>query len=621
MATTYAEFLSRKTKVVDELGQACAATDVHPMLHDWQARITAWAVRKGRAAVWADTGLGKTVMQVEWARLSGRRSLIVAPLAVCEQTVREAAKLGVDLRYVREDDRTVPMMVTNYEMVDRFDPSKLDAVVLDEASILKQSDGKTRTRLIKHFAPVHARLACTATPAPNDPEELTNQAEFLGVMRRVDMLAAYYVHDDNGWRVKGHAHKPMTEWMASWAVAIRRPSDLGYPDGGYALPGLEIRTHLLDAEPLVEDGQLFATTAALGGVGGRAKVRKATLKLRCERAVEIVNASHSAVTGSGTKLAACGSLSTPSGGAPNTRPTQPSESVDAPKAEARTRTASTCASTTATILKSGSAPQSEPNGSTPGGVSATQPTSSTASSASARPGRETRKPSATLAYAPNSESRQPNSTPSSPPRAVAAPSVARPLGTDQVADSPSTTATPAVLSAEYSALPATSASASSATILSSSAGPRGTSLADLEPWVIWCGLNDEQRALERAFGERAISIHGSMKPEEKVALLAAWLRRERPILISKPSMLGLGVNMQHAARMVFVGLSDSYEQYYQCIRRCHRYGQTRKVVAHVVLSHAEAEIAENIARKEREANDRTEALVTAMRSASHGWTS
>lgn len=430
----YAAFLARKRRASPELGRPASAVEVHPMLHPWQARIVAWAVRKGRAAVWADTGLGKTVMQVEWARLSGRRSLIVAPLAVCEQTVREAAKVGLDLRYVREDDREVTRMITNYEMVDRFDPSKLDAVVLDEASILKQSDGRTRTRLIQHFASVPARLACTATPAPNDPEELTNQAEFLGVMRRVDMLAAYYVHDDAGWRVKGHAHGPMAEWMATWAIALRRPSDLGYRDEGYALPGLEIRTHLLNVNPLSDEGQLFATAASLGGVGGRAKVRKATLRARCQMAAELVDAEFA------------------------------------------------------------------------------------------------------------------------------------------------------------------------------------------EPWVLWCGLNDEARTLAELVPD-SVNVEGSWSPEDKARAFRDFADGKIRVLITKPSMGGYGLNWQHAARMAFVGLSDSYEQYYQCIRRCYRYGQTRPVVAHVVLSEAEKAIAENITRKEREANDRTERLVAAMRGAAHGWES
>lgn len=201
---SYQEFLARKAARAPQGGRRVSALDMHPMLHPWQAEIVQWACRVGRAAIWADTGLGKTVMQVQWATLMGTTALIVAPLAVTAQTVREAAKIGVAARYVRDgSDITGPgVWVTNYEMVDRFDPAKIDAVVLDEASILKQSDGKTRTKLIKHFALTPYRLSCTATPAPNDPEELTNQAEFLGHMTRTHMLAAYFVHDDQGWRLK-----------------------------------------------------------------------------------------------------------------------------------------------------------------------------------------------------------------------------------------------------------------------------------------------------------------------------------------------------------------------------------------------------------------------------------
>jgi hypothetical protein len=177
---SYADFLAAKQRRHGTYGTEISADAVSSALHDWQREGVAWAVRKGRAAFWWSTGLGKTRAQLEWARLStaghDERGLIVAPLAVCEQTVREATRIGIEAAYVRDGQR-VPetgLLVTNYEMVEHFDPAMLGAVVLDEASILKQSDGKTRTRLIKHFAPVRSRLACTATPAPNDPEELTN---------------------------------------------------------------------------------------------------------------------------------------------------------------------------------------------------------------------------------------------------------------------------------------------------------------------------------------------------------------------------------------------------------------------------------------------------------------
>ena len=285
----YSEFLARKARRVSESGITVHPRDLHPFLHPWQRDVVAWALRVGRAAMWEDTGLGKTVQQVEWAGQIGGRSLIVAPLAVCQQTIREGRKVGADIRYVRHGDDITDdgLWITNFEMVPHFDPSLLRSVVLDEASILKNSDGKTRAMLIRHFADVPYRLACTATPAPNDPEELTNQAEFLGHMTRTHMLAAYFVHDQDGWRLKGHARRPMLQWMSTWAVAIRKPSDVGGDDTGYDLPGLDIVPEVVPYD-VVPEGQLFATD--LGGVGGRAKVRRETLDARVQRAVDLVAA-------------------------------------------------------------------------------------------------------------------------------------------------------------------------------------------------------------------------------------------------------------------------------------------------------------------------------------------
>ena len=164
----YRAFLAAKTQRVPHIGPEITADDVHSFLHPWQRALVAWAVARGRAALWADTGLGKTVMQLEWARLSGARVLLVAPLAVCHQTVREAAKVDVDARYLRKDDGRPGVIVTNYEMTEHFDAATFDAVVLDESSILKDVTSKTRDRLIEQFAVTPRRLACTATPAPND---------------------------------------------------------------------------------------------------------------------------------------------------------------------------------------------------------------------------------------------------------------------------------------------------------------------------------------------------------------------------------------------------------------------------------------------------------------------
>lgn len=422
---SYADFLAEKKARVPKRGLDIDADQMHPFLHDWQAEITAWALKVGRAAIWADTGLGKTVMQVEWLRhaTGDGTGLIVAPLAVCQQTVREAERrLGVTLTYTRQQPTKPGLYITNYEMVEQINPATLAAVALDEASILKSSSGATRTMLIERFGAVPYRLSCTATPAPNDPEELTNQAEFLGHMSRTHMLAAYFVHDDSGWRLKGHARRPMFEWMSSWAVAIRRPSDMGYSDEGYDLPGLNIVPQVVHVE-IEAEGQLFATD--LGGVGGRAKVRRQTLQARVARAAEIIAA--------------------------------------------------------------------EPD----------------------------------------------------------------------------------------------------------------------EPWLIWCGLNDEADAIARAAD--AVNVHGSLSPEQKAEHLLNFADGKVMRLVTKPGIASQGLNYQHCARMIFLGLSDSYEQYYQAIRRCYRYGQNRVVEAHIVLSEIESQIAANVARKEREAAQITSQLVAQMR--------
>lgn len=427
--TSYAEFIARRAAKAKQNGVTITPGDLHWSLKPFQAEIVMWAAKVGCPAVWADTGLGKTRMQLEWCRVMGDTSLVVTTLAVSAQTIEEAALIHIDARYVRSSaDIDGPgIYVTNYEMVQHFDPTIFDDVALDEASILKQSDGKTRTLLIEHFASVPFRSTWTATPAPNDPEELTNQAEFLGQMTRVNMLAAYFVHDQDGWRLKGHAYEPMVEWMSTWALAIRRPSDLGYSDDGYILPGLKIIPQVVEVEVEAAPDELFTVT--IGGVSGRSRVRKETLAARVERTVALV---------------------------------------------------------------------------------ATEPD---------------------------------------------------------------------------------------------------------EPWLLWCGLNDEANALAAAI-PGAVNVHGSMTPEEKARHLLAFAHGELRVLVTKPSLAGMGLNFQVAARMAFVGLSDSYEAYYQCMRRCYRFGQKRVVHAHIVLSQLEQQIAENVQRKERQANRIVDGMVRHLRKAS-----
>ena len=424
--STYADFLAAKRGVLLDDGHHVDVDDMHPSLFPHQRYVVQWAAKRARAAVVLDTGLGKSRIQLEWARHAGATALVVAPLSVTAQTVREAAAIDLDARYVRSQDAvTGPgLWVTNYEMQDRFDPAAFDAVVLDESSILKNHEGKRRNALIERWAPVPYRLACTATPAPNDVTELANHAEFLGAMTRVEMLAAWFVHDDEGWRLKGHAVAPMYEWLATWAVAARQPSDLGpFDDSPYRLPPLRIHGEVVahDHQP---EGQLFATN--IGGVGGRARIRKETMKARLERAADLLDDDESAIA--------------------------------------------------------------------------------------------------------------------------------------------------------------------------------------------WCGLNDEADQLADMV-PGAANLYGTLAPEAKVELIEAFVAGDVRVLVTKPSIAGWGMNFQHAARQVFVGLGDSYESYYQAIRRSWRFGQTRPVDVHIVVSDLEREIVSNVRRKEDAADRMTHRLVDAMRSA------
>lgn len=420
----YATFLASKARTTRDAGVIIDPADLHPSLFGFQRDLVAWAAKKGRAAIWADTGLGKTRMQIEWARMMGHKTLIVAPLAVTAQTIEEASALGIDVSYARSTaEVTGPLTITNYERTDAFDPAMFGAVVLDESSILKNFEGKTRSALIRQWKDTPCRLACSATPAPNDVTELANHAEFLGVMPRNEMLAAYFVHDDDGWRPKRHAVGHMYEWMSGWAAAVRRPSDMGHleEDGLYDLPPLTFRQHVVGVNESPE-GQLFAVD--LGGVGGRSRVRRSTLDARCERTAELVNAND-------------------------------------------------------------------------------------------------------------------------------------------------------------------------------------------DPWVVWCGLNDEADMLARLI-PGAVNVQGNDTPETKAEQLMSFAHGEFRVLITKPSIAGMGLNFQHAAHMAFTGLSDSYEAYYQAVRRCWRFGQKRPVHVHIIVSELEQQIVANVQHKETEAARMTQALIDAM---------
>ncbi|MDD5708697.1 MAG: DNA methyltransferase [Kiritimatiellae bacterium] len=416
----YIDFLETKRHVVRATGFDVEPDAIHPLLFPFQRDLTRWALRKGSAAIFADTGLGKTFMQLEWARLTGARALIVAPLSVARQTVGEARKIGLDVHYTRAGDDLIDgINITNYEMIEAFNPADFGAVVLDESSILKSITSKTRGRLIAMFADTPYRLCCTATPAPNDIAEIANHAEFLGVMPRVEMLATFFVHDDDGWRLKRHAVQPFFRWMASWAMSVRKPSDLGYDNDGFILPPLDIIPHWVETE-YAPEGQLFFT--GLKGVSDRAAVRRETMAERVQAAADLINND---------------------------------------------------------------------------------------------------------------------------------------LG---------------------------------------------------HQWIAWRKLLDEGRLLHDVVPD-SILVEGSMSPDEKLRRIEAFQDGVFRVLITEPKIAGFGMNFQNATRQVFVGLGDSWESYYQCVRRSWRFGQARPVKAYIVLSDIEDAIYENVMRKDVQAKEMAEELI------------
>lgn len=428
----YETFLRSKA-VVDSPTGISSAVEINPALFDFQQSIVRWAIRRGRAAIFSDCGTGKTAMQLEWSRHvcaeAGGNILILAPLAVAQQTVTEGSKFGISVTHCRTQGDVKPgINVTNYEMLHHFDCSEFVGVVLDESSILKAYDGKFRTRIIESFARTPFKLACTATPAPNDYMELGNHAEFLGVMSRTEMLSMFFVHDGGEtqkWRLKGHAESEFWKWLCSWAVNLRKPADLGFNDGGFTLPPLEIKQHIVDANSQ-SAGLLFTLPAST--LQERRDARRSSLDERVRVASEIANSTDG-------------------------------------------------------------------------------------------------------------------------------------------------------------------------------------------PVLVWCDLNCESDALTKAI-PGAVEVKGSDSVEHKEASLRGFSAGEIRVLVTKPSIAGHGLNWQHCDTMVFVGLSDSYEEYYQAVRRCWRFGQKKPVTAHIVISTLEGAVAANIARKEKDAERMASAMVEHMASIS-----
>jgi superfamily II DNA or RNA helicase len=388
----------------------------------------AWALQKGKAATFTDCGTGKTIMQLEFAhqvcKRTHGRALIIAPLAVVGQTKKEGEKFGIEVNICRtKADVKKGINITNYEMIEHFDASAFVCVVLDESSILKSFTSTTRDILIDKFQMTPYRLACTATPSPNDHSELGNHAEFLGIMSRTEMLATYFIHDGSDtskWRLKGYGEKKFWEWVATWAVCVRNPADLGYTTEGYVLPELNLIEHITESAP--KEGELIAMRAET--LSERREARKESMNDRIEEARRLVESS-------------------------------------------------------------------------------------------------------------------------------------------------------------------------------------------ADNWLVWCDYNIESETLHKTIAE-SVEVQGKDSPEYKAETALNFADGKIKALISKPSIYGFGMNFQNCHEVIFCGISDSYEQFYQAVRRCWRYGQTHAVNVHIILSEAELNVLENIKKKQAQMDELQENMVGLM---------
>ena len=298
----YEEFLRAKIQDGEDTGPPMVFCPTQAF--GFQQELIEWSLRKARAAIFADCGLGKSLMQLTWAenivRHTNRRVLVLTPLAVSHQTIREGEKFGVACKRSSDGSLQSDIVVTNYQRLERFNPEDFAGVVLDESSILKSFDGSTRKALTEFMRKVPYRLLCTATAAPNDFTELGTSSEALGYMGHVDMLTKFFKNDgqslkakrsiqsreyETKWRFKGHAEGPFWRWVCSWARAVRKPSDLGYDDGGFSLPPMVERHHTVESK--ARDGWLFKLPAV--GLAEEREERKATITQRCQKVADLVD--------------------------------------------------------------------------------------------------------------------------------------------------------------------------------------------------------------------------------------------------------------------------------------------------------------------------------------------
>jgi hypothetical protein len=427
----YKKFLNKKQLLLQSSGFE-PQLKMNPYLFDWQSDIVKWALRKGKACLFEDCGLGKTLKQLEWARHVNHKTnkpvIIFAPLAISNQTKLEGKKFGISVNICEnQSDIINGINITNYEKIHKYNASVFGGIVLDESSILKNLSGYYRNLIIDNFRFTPYKLACTATPSPNDFVELGNHSEFIGALTYSEMLAMFFINDGkdgNQWRLKKYAkEKEFWKWVCSWAIMLSTPSDFGYDDNGFILPSLKYHEIILPSKNKNKN-ELFVNVAQT--LLDRRKARKESIQTRCEKAAEIVN---------------------------------------------------------------------QTNG----------------------------------------------------------------------------------------------------------------------QWLVWCGLNAESELLSKII-EESVEITGSQDQKFRITKMLNFAKGKIKCLVTKPKIAGFGMNWQNCNKMIFVGLSDSWEQLYQATRRVWRFGQTQPVDVYIIIDEREGKVLQNIQRKDRQAKHMIKSMVenTAM---------
>lgn len=601
----YKHFLHKKDIVSVQSG--FEPQDINSKLYDFQSEIVRWACKRGKAAIFADCGLGKTPMQLEWANQVHAHTkqpvLILAPLAVSKQTQREGDKFGVKVHICEsQDDVKSGINITNYEKAHKFDPGAFSGIVLDESSILKSYTGKFRNYIIESFQKTPYKLACTATPAPNDFMELGNHSEFLNVLSRAEMLSLFFVNDtaDVGtWRLKGHGEEKFWKWLCSWAVMLSKPSELGYDDNGFILPQLNIIEHVIEfGKPL--EGCLFPQRAET--LNERRAARRESVEEKVKIVLQLIgkcdSMRHNECGG-----VSCGNGSTQTTGKGSTTIQKRNEKSASLNHDRGKKTQNICVNTIQNIKMDGTKEQRNSLRDLMNqGESDTPQIQSLGKNVDRkRVGERRNSEEGSCFRGTDSQTQSMKECCATKKDAVQSAGQASEIG--QTESSTSITATTPELSGVCCVPTAILESGNLETI----------SNCSKRPLLIWVDLNAEQDELEKVLGDLAYSVRGTQDEEVKEDQIHRWINGERPVMISKASIMGWGLNLQHCADVVFYGLSDSYEAFYQAIRRCWRFGQKSSVNCHVITTDIEGNIVENIKRKEKDALRMRNEMIEHMR--------